>query len=96
MDAVAGGNWIKFADAKLGGAITKFTASTARAEGGDGAIEIRLDSPTGPLVGRATVASTGNVYTYASTSASIRGASGRHDVYLVFVSGLRLVTFSLT
>ena len=63
---------------------------------GDGAIQVRLDSPTGPLVGTATVTSTGSVYTYASTRTTIQGASGRHDVYLVFASGMRLATFSLT
>jgi len=94
--AVAGGNWIKFADAELGGGVNTFVASAARADSGNGAIQIRLDSPAGPLVGTATVTSTGSVYKYASASASIRGASGRHDVYLVFASGLRLVTFSLT
>ena len=92
----AGGNWIKFADAALGGRSRRSPRAWPRRAPGTGSIQIRLDSPTGPLVGTATVASTGNVYTYASTSASIRGASGRHDVYLVFVSGLRLVTFSLT
>jgi len=96
VDAVAGGNWIKFADAQLGGGAATFTASAAKADSGDGAIQIRLDSPTGPLVGTATVTSTGSVYTYAPTSTAIRGSSGRHDVYLVFSSGMRLVTFSLT
>jgi beta-glucosidase len=96
VDAVAGGNWIKFADAQLGGGVSTFTASAAKADSGDGAIQVRLDSPTGPLVGTATVTSTGSVYTYASARTTIQGASGRHDVYLVFTSGLRLVTFSLT
>ena len=96
VDAVTGGNWIKFADAQLDGGATTFTASAAKADSGDGAIHIRLDSPTGPLVGTATVTSTGSVYTYAPTTTSIRGASGRHDVYLVFSSGMRLVTFALT
>src|SRR5664280_3168641 len=92
VDAVAGGYWIKFADAQLGAGATSFTASAAKADGGEGAIQIRLDSPTGPLVGTASIASTGSVYTYAPTSTAIRGASGRHDVYLVFSSGMRLVT----
>jgi len=96
VDGVASGSWVKFADANLGGAVTRFSASAARADSGIGAVEIRLDSPTGPLVGTASVASTGSVYTYAPTSASIRGASGRRDVYLVFKAGLRLVTFSLS
>ncbi|HEY5249809.1 MAG TPA: carbohydrate-binding protein, partial [Dermatophilaceae bacterium] len=95
VDSVGVGNWIKFADAQLGRRANTFIASAAKADSGDGAIQVRLDSPTGPLVGTANVTATGSVYTYASTSASIRGASGRHDVYLVFGSGMRLATFSL-
>jgi beta-glucosidase len=96
VGAVAAGNWIKFADSALGAAVTTFTGSVAKATPGAGSIQIRLDSPTGPLAGTATVASTGDVYTYATTSASLTGATGTHDVYLVFGSDLRLSTFSIT
>ena len=95
VGAVASGNWVKFADAALGGGVTTFTARAAKASAGNGTIQIRLDSPTGPLAGTATVASTGSVYTYTTTSASLTGARGRHDVYLVFGSNLRLATFSI-
>jgi len=96
VEAVGAGQWVEFAEAALGRKAVTFTASAARAGGGTGTIEIRLDSPSGPLVGTAAVGSTGSVYTYAQTSVSLRGASGRHDVYLVFDSGMRLTTFSLT
>ena len=98
--AVAGtgsGQWVKFTDAALGsgsGAKT-FTARTAKASAGDGSIQVRLDSPTGRLVGTATVASTGDKYTYATTTAALSGASGRHDVYLVFSGDARISTFAL-
>ncbi len=91
------GQWVKFADAALGGGAgaTTFTARTAKASAGDGSIQIRLDSPTGRLVGTATVASTGDKYTYATTTAALSGATGRHDVYLVFSGDTRISTFSV-
>jgi beta-glucosidase len=95
VGAVATGNWIKFADSALGGEAT-FTASVAKASAGSGTIEIRLDSPTGRLIGTAAAASTGDVYSYATSTAPLARATGRHDVYLVFGSDLRLSTFSIT
>ncbi len=94
--SVAAGNWVKYADSALGGRTRTFTASVAKAGAGTGTIQIRLDSPTGPLVGTATVPSTGDVYTYAPTSAPLTGASGTHDVYLVFGADLRISTFTIT
>jgi beta-glucosidase len=93
--AVAPGNWIKFGTSALGRRAATFTANVAMAGAGTGSIQIRLDSPTGPLVGTAPVAGTGDVYTYASTSAQLRGASGTRDVYLVFDAALRLSTFTI-
>jgi beta-glucosidase len=95
VGAVTAGDWIKFAGSALGQATT-FTARVAKASAGSGSIQIHLDSPTGPVVGTAGVASTGNVYTYATASAALSGAAGTHDVYLVFGSDLRLATFSIS
>jgi len=100
-DAVGGsaGDWIKFTDADLGTGAARFTARVARpAAGRPSTIEIRLDSPTGLLVGTAIVTRTKDVYTYKTTTASLtrKEARGRHDVYLVFGgSDLRLASFSL-
>jgi beta-glucosidase len=94
-DAVAAGGsgqWVKFADAALHGAHA-FTARTASA--GSGSIQVRLDSPTGPLLGTATAPSTGDRYAYATTSAALGDATGRHDVYLVFSGDLRIADFSI-
>jgi beta-glucosidase len=95
VGAVAAGDWIEFAGSALGHATT-FTGRVAKASAGTGSIQIRLDSPSGPIVGEASVASTGNVYTYATVSASLSGATGTHDVYLVFGSDQRLATFSIS
>ncbi|RSM73166.1 beta-glucosidase [Actinoplanes sp. ATCC 53533] len=87
--AVSGG-WIAFRDARLG---TAFTARVAKATAGAGTVEVRLGSPTGRLLGTATVASTGDRYTYATATARLDRAGGRHDVYLVLGAGVRLATF---
>jgi beta-glucosidase len=88
------GPWVKFADAAMTDGKT-FTARTAKASAGDGSIQIRLDSPTGRLVGTAAVATTGDKYAYATTTAALSGATGRHDVYLVFSGDIRISTFSI-
>jgi beta-glucosidase len=89
------GNWIEFADVDLGRAAT-FSAEVARAAAGETSIEIRLDDPVGGrLVGTARVASTGDAYAYATTTAALDGACGRHDVFLVFRGDLRLSTFAI-
>ena len=87
------GDWVKFAGASLGSGATTFTARTAASAAGT--VEVRLDSPTGPLAGTAPVAPTADKYTYATTTAALHGATGHHDVYLVFRGDLRLSTFSL-
>ncbi|MFL6072289.1 MAG: glycoside hydrolase family 3 C-terminal domain-containing protein [Mycobacteriales bacterium] len=95
VGATAAGQWVKYADANLGRGAGTFTASVARASAGPATVQVRLDSPTGPLVGTATVPSTGDVYAYTTTTAPLTGAAGTHDVYLVFGADLRLSTFSL-
>ncbi|MDQ3789594.1 MAG: glycoside hydrolase family 3 C-terminal domain-containing protein, partial [Actinomycetota bacterium] len=90
-DSVAGPGWISFHDSELRRA-RSFTARVA----GAGTIEVRLDSPTGKLVGTATSPGTADKYTYTSLSTALTGADGRHDVYLVVAGELRVDTFSMS
>ncbi|HEX6354074.1 glycoside hydrolase family 3 protein [Actinophytocola sp.] len=85
------GDWVSFKDTKLCQAKT----FTARVAGGAGTIEVRLDSPTGPLAGTATFGGTADKYTYTNVSTPLRGADGRHTVFLVFTGDLRVDTFQL-
>ena len=87
------GDWVRFTGASLGSGATTFTARTAAATAGT--VEVRLDSPTGRLIGTAQVAPTADKYTYATSTAAPHGAKGHHDVYLVFHGDLRVSTFSL-
>jgi beta-glucosidase len=90
VGATKAGDWIAFKDSRLG---TAFTARVAKASAGPGTVEVRLGSPTGRLLGTATVASTGDKYTYATVNARLDRVRGRHDVYLVLGDGVRLATF---
>jgi len=46
-------------------------------------IEVRLDSPTGPLVATIDIAYTGDWAKFAANQAKLTPVTGRHDVYLV-------------
>ncbi|WP_030487326.1 glycoside hydrolase family 3 protein [Micromonospora chokoriensis] len=95
VGATAAGQWISFDGSALRAGARTFTATVAKAGAGAGTIQLRLGSPTGRLLGTATVPSTGDEYRYVSTSAEVARAAGTHDVYLVFDSPLRLADFTL-
>ncbi|CRK81119.1 carbohydrate-binding protein [Neobacillus massiliamazoniensis] len=66
---------------------TKFSARlSVKGSNAGGNIEIRLDSPTGPLAGTLTVSATAadNWNVYQTQSTDIANVTGVHDVYLVF------------
>ena len=66
-----------------------FTGFSARVASGatGGTIQVRLDSPTGTVIGTASVASTGGWQTWTTDTCSVSGASGFHNVYLVYTGG---------
>ena len=64
----------------------KFTACVAGSTNG-GAIELRLDSETGPVVGTLKVKPTGSLNKWKTQSCSVRGAKGVHDLFLKFTGG---------
>ena len=63
-----------------------FLASVAGATKGN-AIELRLDSETGPLIGTLKVKSTGTLDKWKTQSCSVKMAKGVHDLYLKFTGG---------
>ncbi|PEZ02897.1 hypothetical protein CN326_19070 [Bacillus sp. AFS018417] len=86
---------------------TKFSARlSVKGSNAGGNIEIRLDSPTGPLAGTLTVATTApdNWNVYQTQSTDIANVTGTHDVYLVlkvaagktYVANLNWFQFSKT
>jgi beta-glucosidase len=96
VGATGAGQWIEFARSDLRTGPSAFTAQVAKGTTGKATIEIRLDNPlSGPVIGTATVSSTGDVHSYTTTTASLSGARGIHDIYLVFTGDLRIASFSL-
>ena len=61
---------------------SKVNVRTASA-GNGGTLEFHLDSPTGTLLGTATLPVTGGYQTYQTVSAPVTGATGTHDLYIV-------------
>ena len=60
----------------------------ASAGGGakDSQIEVRLDSPTGPIVATIDIAPTGDWGKFVEHKAKVAPVTGRHDVYLVLTN----------
>jgi arabinoxylan arabinofuranohydrolase len=83
---IENGDYIKVKGVGFGAGAGSFTARVASATSG-GAIELRLDSTTGPVVGRCTVPGTGGWQTWVNTSCTVTGATGTHDLYLRFTGG---------
>jgi beta-glucosidase len=93
VGATALGDWIAFQDVDFGGGVSEFVASVANDGASIVGLEIRLDSPDGTLIGAIQAPVTGSRYDWATTTASVSGATGTHDVYLVSGGAMRIRTF---
>ncbi|GAA2148664.1 glycoside hydrolase family 43 protein [Glycomyces algeriensis] len=83
---IENGDSIKVKGAAFGTGARQFTARVASATSG-GTIELRVDGPNGPVVGRCTVTGTGGWQNWADVSCPISGATGTRDLYLKFTGG---------
>ena len=80
------GNWLSYDNVDFGTGNTKFIASVGMDPSSatiDKQLELRLDSPTGDIIGTFTISSTGGWNTYATQTCSVSGASGIHKLYIV-------------
>jgi hypothetical protein len=83
---IENGDYIKVKGVNFGSGAISFDARVASANSG-GNIELRLDSPTGTLVGTCAVSGTGGWQTWTTKSCTVSGATGIHDLYLKFTGG---------
>ena len=83
---IENGDYVVYNNIDFGSGATGFQARVASNTSG-GNIEIRLDSPTGTLVGTCSVANTGGWQTWTTRTCSVSGASGIHNLYLRFTGG---------
>lgn len=80
------GQFIGYKEMDFGNGCDAFTANVAVvSKYGGQALELRLDSITGPIIGTLTVAATdpGNWYNFQPQTVKVSGASGVHDLYLI-------------
>ncbi len=77
-----GGRWAHYVHLDFGQGAVSVQARVATATGG--AVELRRDSPAGPLLATINSAATGGWQTWKTLTAPVQGATGLHDVYAVF------------
>ena len=82
VSSIDPGDWTAYNNVNLTG-MNAFVARVAAA-GSGGAIEIRLDTPAGTLVGTCAVVGTSGSQIYKDVYCGITGATGVHTVYLVY------------
>ena len=91
VTGLGNGDWLKFSglDFGSGAAANQFTAKVASGAAGgvSGLVEVRLDSPTAPVIGSFAVANTGGWTSWRSVPGNLAAVRGVHDVYVTFTSG---------
>ena len=86
VGSIENGDWIAFDPYRIGNA-TSFTARVSSA-GAGGTLQVRTGSPTGAVVGSATVTPTGSWDTFTTVSGTISNPpAGTTTLYLTFAGG---------
>ena len=80
------GDYIKVKGVDFGAGASMFGARVASAATG-GKIELRLDHVDGKLIGTCPIKNTGGDQQWEHVSCKVSGATGVHDLYLVFKGG---------
>src|SRR4051794_9608508 len=84
------GCWLRYDKVDFGSSpATQFYGRVASGapSGVSGLVEVRLDSPTNPVLGSFAVANTGGWQSWRTAPANISAVTGVHTVYLTFTSG---------
>lgn len=77
------GSYAVYQNVDFAAGVANVTARVASA-GSGGTLTFLLDSPTGPLISSVTIPITGGWQTWSNMGASVSGASGLHNLYVVF------------
>jgi hypothetical protein len=83
VTAINNGDYIKVRSVDFGTGATSFDARVASNTSG-GSIELHLDSVSGSQIGTCAVSGTGGAQTWTTTSCSVTGTTGVHDLFLKF------------
>jgi hypothetical protein len=87
------GDYSVYSNVNLNG-VTQFAVRTASGYSPGCSISVCLDSPTGTVIGTVTVPDTGGWQTWATQTCTLSGATGYHNVYLVYTGALNVESFA--
>ncbi|MEY9893558.1 hypothetical protein ABIA31_007238 [Catenulispora sp. MAP5-51] len=90
VDSIHNGSWLRFDNVDFGSTPARqFYGRVASGAGSgiSGLVEVRLDSPTNPVVGSFAIANTGGWQNWETVPANISGVTGVHTLYVTFTSG---------
>lgn len=77
------GGWIGLSGVDFGSGAESFHVSVLSLEAG-GVLELHLDEPAGPVIGRLTVSAADGSQEWVELKTEVQGAEGVHNLYLVF------------
>jgi cytochrome c len=80
------GHTLKFTNLNLADSQSVTVFASAGGGSKDSKVEVRLDSPNGPLLGTVNITYTGDWNKLAENKAPLAASTGRHDVYFVLVN----------
>jgi glucosylceramidase len=83
MSFASDGSWAMYKDVNFGTSISTLNARVGNTISG-ASLEFHLDTPLGPLVATIPVPNTGGWQKWITKTAPANGASGIHDLYVVF------------
>ncbi len=89
---IGSGDYLAYKKVNFGNGAISFKAMVANS--GTSNIELRLNSPTGTLIGTLPVASTGGWNEYKEQTCSITKVTGLNDLYLVFSGSVNVDWFT--
>lgn len=89
---IGNGDYVVYNNVDFGTGATSFKAMVANS--GTSNIELRLNSPTGTLIGTLPVTSTGGWNTYREQTFSINKVTGVNNLYLVFTGAVNIDWFT--
>lgn len=79
----ANGDYLLFKNVNFPAGVYAVTARVASA-GSGGSLDFRLDTPSGKVIGTATIPVTGGWQTWTNVSGAVSGVVGLHNLYVVF------------
>jgi hypothetical protein len=93
LSSFSNGSYVAYNDINMTG-LTSFSARMASAAAAGGELQVRLDSPVGPLIGSCQVPVTGDWQSWTNRNCNLIPSDGFHNLYLVY-SGNSSDSFNL-